>query len=317
MQQLPKDTPIFVAGHKGLIGSAFVRRFAKEGFTNVLTEPREALDLTDQSAVLKYFQLKRPKVVLLCAARVGGIVENRDHPAEFITENLGIQLSVMKAAYESGVEKLLFFGSSCMYPRECLQPMEEASLFSGRPEDTSLPYAVAKLAGLITCLSYNTQYGGNRFMVAIPNNAYGPNDDFDPKSSHVLSALIRKFHDAKTAQSDRVTLWGTGTPRREFVHADDIVDASLFLLREAPRELQYPINIGVGEDYSIRELASLVADVVGFKGTIEFDASHPDGSPRKLLDSSRLEKLGWKANIELKAGIQDTYKWFLNDREAL
>ncbi|MCB0403324.1 MAG: GDP-L-fucose synthase [Bdellovibrionales bacterium] len=317
MQQLPKDTPIFVAGHRGLIGSAFLRRFEKDGFTNVLTEGREALDLTDQRAVLEYFQLKRPKVVLLCAARVGGIVENRDHPAEFITENLDIQLSVIKAAYQTGVEKFLFFGSSCMYPRECLQPMQESSLFAGRPEDTSLPYAVAKLAGLITCLSYNAQYGGNRFMVAIPNNAYGPNDDFDPKSSHVLSALIRKFHDAKVGNQKSITLWGTGTPRREFVHADDIVDASLFLLLRAPADLQYPINIGVGEDYSIRELASIVADVIGFGGTIEFDASHPDGSPRKLLDSSRLEELGWAAKIELKAGIRETYEWFLDNREAL
>lgn len=316
MERLPTDTPIFVAGHKGLIGSAFIRRFEREGMRNILTEPRSELDLRDGRAVQTYFEENRPKVVILCAARVGGIVENRDHPAEFITENLEIQMSVQKAAYLTGVEKFLFFGSSCMYPKICAQPMQESALFSGHLESTSLPYAVAKLSGLVSCLAYNQQYGGSRFLPVIPNNAYGPNDDFDPRSSHVLSALVRKFHDAKLNQQSVVTLWGTGTPRREFVHADDIVDASLFLLLHAPADMQYPVNIGVGRDYSIRELAGLIANVVGFEGIIEFDAEHPDGTAKKLLDSSRLRDLGWEPKIDLENGLRNTYDWFLQNREG-
>ncbi len=300
----------FVAGHRGLIGSAVLRRLGEHGYGNVLTVPRNELDLRDAAAVSRFFVAQRPEFVVMAAGRVGGIVENTMHPAEFMDENLAIQLAVLKAARDVGVKKLIFFGSSCMYPRECPQPMAEDALLSGKPEPTSLPYAISKLAGVFLCLAYNRQLGEQRFIPVIPNSAYGPNDDFDPATGHVLSALMARFDAARRAGRDGVTLWGTGAPRREFVHADDIADACIHLLRQDVSSLALPVNIGTGTDVSIRELAQIVADVVGYSGRIDWDTKKPDGAPRKLLDSERLRAFGWRHRIDLTEGIRRTYDWY-------
>lgn len=309
--EFKSDTPIYIAGHTGLIGSAFLRRFQSEGFTHLITKTHSELDLTSQGRVESFFSEHRPSIVFLCAGRVGGILENRGHPADFIMENLSIQLHVIGAAFRNGVKRLFFLGSTCMYPRECPQPMKEQDLLTGMLEPTSLPYALSKLSGLYLCLSLNQQYGERRFLPVIPNNGYGPNDDFNLSSCHVLPAMLRRFHEAKVRRSEVVTLWGTGTPRREFVHADDIADACLYLLRRSPYELELPINIGVGKDYSIRELADMVSEIVGFKGMIEFDAAKPDGAPKKLLDSSQIFSRGWSPKKSLEQGLRATYEWFL------
>lgn len=314
--RLEKAAPFFVAGHRGLIGSAIVRLLEKQGHSQIVTRSRAELDLTAAGAVDAFFETERPRYVALCAARVGGILENRDHPADMITENLAISLNTIRAAHRYGVERFLYLGSSCMYPRECAQPMAEELLLTGVPERTSLPYAIAKLAGLHLCLAYNEQHGGHRFVTAIANNAYGPNDDFDLGSSHVLSALLRRFHEARQEGRDEITLWGTGSPRREFVHADDIADASYFLLAGDPTEVTFPVNVGTSEDHSIRELADIIASVVGYQGKVHFDTTKPDGAPRKLLDSSRLRALGWRPKIELKDGIRRTYDWYLATLEG-
>ena len=259
----------------------------------------------------RFFDEYRPEYVVLAAGRVGGIVENQTYPADFINTNLAIQLNVLQAAHRSGVKKLILFGSSCMYPRECPQPMAEDVLLSGKPEPTSLAYAIAKLAGVQMCLAYNKQYGEQRFIPVIPNSAYGPNDNFDPKAGHVLSVLIRRFHEAKITGAKNITLWGSGNPRREFIHADDIADACLWLLGQEGSDLELPINIGVGRDYSIRELAEAIARVVGYSGKIEWDTGKPDGAPRKLLDSARIQSLGWKANVDFENGLRATYDWYL------
>jgi GDP-L-fucose synthase len=309
--ELTRDDPIFVAGHSGLIGSAFVRRLQAEGFRNLIRIPRSELDLQDRTAVESLLRRTRPHLLLLCAAQVGGVLENRDHPADMITRNLAIELSVLEAAQHTEVPRVLFFGSSCMYPRECPQPMAESALLSGRPETTSLSYAIAKLAGMEMCRAFNHQYGSTRFYSVIPNNTYGPGDDFDPESGHVLSALIHRFHEARLSSAESLSLWGSGRPRREFVHADDVVDACCFLLEHRGDPPEYPFNIGVGSDVSIEELARTVAEVVGYAGAIRFDASKPDGAPRKLLDSTRLLDLGWKPRIDLESGIRKTYEWYL------
>lgn len=249
----------------------------------------------------------------MAAGKVGGIIENRDHPASFISQNLRIQTNIMEAADEAGTQKLVFFGSSCMYPRECPQPMAENLLLTGKPEPTSMAYAIAKLAGVQSCLAYNQESGGTRFIPLIPNSAYGPNDNFDPKSGHVLSALITRFHEAKTTHAQSVTLWGSGSPRREFVHADDIADAAVFLASMETQNMSLPLNIGTGTDISIRELAELIAEVIGYEGRLEWDTTKPDGAPRKLLDSTRVKALGWSAKIPLREGIRSTYQWFLNN----
>lgn len=313
MQALDKSTRIYVAGHKGLIGSALVRRLEAAGHTDIVTVPRGELDLTRAGDVRAFFERAKPEVVLLAAGRVGGIVENQRIPETFITENLAIQLNVMGAARDTGVERLVFFASSCMYPRECPQPMAEDALLTGKPEETSLPYAISKLAGLHTCLAYNKQYEKTRFLPVIPNSAYGPNDDFDPRSSHVLSALMRRMHEAKRDRAPFVELWGTGTPRREFVHADDIADACCFLLQQDPAAIPLPLNIGIGVDYSIRELAELIARVVDYRGDLKWNTSKPDGAPRKLLDSSRLQALGWRPRVGLEEGLRSTYEWYLRN----
>ncbi len=310
---MDRSTKVLVAGHRGLIGSAFVRRLRADGYQNVIVRTHAELDLADEKQVRAFFEVSRPQVVVMAAGKVGGIRENQTHPAEFITSNLRIQLSVFAAAHRVSASKMLFFASSCMYPRDCPQPMAERLLLTGKPEETSLPYAISKLAGVHMCLAFNRQHGSTLFIPVIPNSAFGPNDNFDPASAHVLSALIARFHHAKISGAARVALWGTGRPRREFIHADDIADACLFLLDSELSPDSLPVNIGTGADCSIRELAELVARVVGFTGRIEWDPSRPDGAPQKLLDSSRLRKLGWSGpKITLADGIRSTYEWFLS-----
>ena len=301
---------IYIAGHTGLIGSAALRRFGANERYRVLTATHRELELRDAEAVQLFFERNLPDYVILAAGKVGGILENKTYPADFINANLAIQLNVLAAAHRIQVKKLLLFASSCMYPRECPQPMSEERLFSGSPEPTSMAYAVSKMAGLQLCLAYNQQYGSNRFIPLIPNSVYGPNDNFDPDKGHVLSALIRRINDAKVKDADKVVLWGSGNPKREFLHADDLADACALLLETDTTGLQLPLNVGSGRDVSIRDLAKLVATIVGYRGVIEWDLNRPDGAPRKLLDSRRLHATGWEAHIELQDGVIDTFAWY-------
>jgi GDP-L-fucose synthase len=302
---------IFVAGHTGLVGGALLRRLQHDGFANVLVRTRSELDLREQAAVNEFFAAARPQVVVLAAAKVGGIHANATYPADFIRDNLQIQTNVIDAAYRNGTRKLLFLGSSCIYPRLAPQPIAEDSLLTGPLEATNEWYAIAKIAGLKMCQAYRRQYGFNA-ICAMPTNLYGPGDNFDLANSHVLPALLRKFHEAKVRGEASVTVWGSGTPRREFLHVDDLADACLFLLERHDDE--QPVNIGWGEDLTIRELAELIRDVVGFRGQLVFDAGGPDGTPRKLLNVDRLKALGWAPRIALRAGIESTYQWFLHER---
>lgn len=304
---------VYVAGHRGLVGSALVRRLDREGFSRVVTRTRQELDLTDRHAVVRFFEEERPEYVFLAAARVGGIWANATRPAEFIAENLAIALNVIDAAYRSGVKKLLYLGSSCIYPKFAPQPIREEFLLTGKLEPTNEAYAVAKIAGIELCRAYNRQYG-TRFISVMPTNLYGPDDNFDLETSHVLPALIRKFHEAKEAGALEVVVWGTGSPRREFLHVDDLADACVFLMRRY--EGSEILNIGWGVDISIAELAELVREVVGYRGRIRFDPSKPDGTPRKLLDVSRLKALGWRPRIGLREGIEQTYAWYLKEGPA-
>jgi GDP-L-fucose synthase len=309
---MDKTSRIYVAGHTGLIGSAVKRTLERSGFSNVITASHRDLELADTLSVDGFFDSAKPEFVVLAAGRVGGIVENQTYPADFMNTNLAIQLNVLRAANRVGVRKLILFASSCMYPRECPQPMQESALFSGYLEPTSLAYAVSKLAGMQMCLAYNQQYGEKRFIPVIPNSAFGPNDNFDPKSGHVLSALIRRMHEAKETNASSVMLWGSGNPRREFIHADDIAEACLVLLQGDTSQLQFPLNLGTGKDFSIRELAENIANVVGYTGELEWDTSKPDGAPRKLLDSSRLLMFGWRPYVDLVSGLKSTYQWYLD-----
>jgi GDP-L-fucose synthase len=301
------DTRISVAGHRGLVGLAILRRLKSEGFTNVLTAPRKQLDLRDQGAVNAWFKTNGPEYVFLVAGTVGGILANSTRPAEFIYDNMMIHATVVHAAYLCGVRKLLYLGSSCIYPRDCPQPIREEYLLTGLLEPTNEPYALAKIAGIKLCQAYRRQYGCN-FISAMPTNLYGPNDNFDLASSHVLPALIRKFHDAKVEGRRKVTIWGTGSPRREFLHVDDLADACLFLMERYEDDLH--INVGTGQDFSILELANMVRNIVYPEAELEFDTSKPDGTPRKLLDVSRLHALGWRHRVALLDGVASTYRWF-------
>ena len=305
---------VFVAGHRGLVGSAIVRRLTAAGYVNLLMRTRAELDLCDQAAVAKFFAAEQPEVVVLAAAKAGGIGANSAYPADFIRDNLQIQCNVIDGAYRSGTRKLLFLGSSCIYPRLAPQPIAEASLLTGPLEPTNEWYAIAKIAGVKMCQAYRRQYGFNA-ICAMPTNLYGPQDKFDLVNSHVLPALLRKVHDAKQQGKDTVTVWGTGSPRREFLHVDDCADACLFLIHNY--ESGELINVGWGQDVSIRELAQLIAEVIGYGGRFEFDASKPDGTPRKLLDVSRIQALGWRPKLSLRAGIEQTYAWFLSNRSDL
>lgn len=306
-RRVASTDPVLVAGASGLLGRAIVRRLAADGFTNVLTPGRDELDLTRWEAVASYFERTRPAWVFLCAARVGGILANRSSPAEFLRENLLIQTHVIEAARRAGVSRLFFPASSCMYPRLAPQPMREDCLFTGPLEPTNSAYAVAKLAGVELCAAYRRQYGFAP-VVAVLTNLYGPHDRFDAREGHVIPALLRRFHEAREARAGRVVVWGSGRQRREFLFADDAADAALFLMQHA--EEGGPINVGVGRDVSIGELARLIADVVGFRGEILFDPSHPDGAPRKLLDCSRIGALGWRPRTELLEGLERTYAWY-------
>jgi GDP-L-fucose synthase len=307
------DSKIFVAGHRGMVGSAIVRALASQGFTQILTRSRAELDLLDRSAVREFFQKERPEFVIDAAARVGGIVANFEKPVEFLLENLTLQNNLIEAAADFGCAKLLFLGSSCIYPKLAPQPIREDALLTGPLEPTNDAYAIAKIAGIKLCQAYAREYG-KTFLSAMPTNLYGPHDNFDLHTSHVLPALIRKVHEAKKSGAPEVLVWGTGTPRREFLHADDLADACVFLLKNY--DSPDLINIGSGTDVTIRELAELVCEVLGYDGALAFDPTKPDGTPRKLMDSSRLFSLGWKPKISLREGIAHAHAWFLENQPA-
>ena len=309
---MTKSDKIFVAGHRGMVGSALVRRLELEGFSHLLVRDRSKLDLTDNSAVAKFFAEKKPAVVMLAAERVGGIKANDDFPVEFLLENLKIQNNVICAAYESGVRKLLFLGSSCIYPKFAPQPIPESALLSGPLEPTNEAYAIAKIAGIKLCQAYAREHGAN-FISVMPTNLYGPHDNFDLETSHVLAALLRKAHEAKSRKDRKLMVWGSGKPRREFLHVDDLASACVLLLEKY--DSPEIVNIGCGEDISIRQLAELICDVVGFDGELTWDPTKPDGTPRKLLDVSKLRTLGWKPSIPLRQGIAQTYEWFLANHD--
>ncbi|MDI9622730.1 MAG: GDP-L-fucose synthase [Acidobacteriota bacterium] len=308
MRELPLDARVYIAGHTGLVGSAIVRTLTSRGYRNLLTASREQLDLRDQAAVNYWFRANRPEYVFLVAGTVGGIWANSTRPAEFIYDNLLIHATVVHAAHLYPVKKLLYLGSSCIYPRECPQPIREEYLLTGALEPTNEPYAIAKIAGIKLCQAYRRQYG-SRFISAMPTNLYGPEDNFDLQSSHVLAALIRRFHEAKVAGQREVVVWGTGTPYREFLHVDDLARACVFLMERYDAEMH--INIGTGEDVTIAYLADLVRQIVHEAATVVFDPTKPDGMPRKRLDVSRLHALGWRHSIDLRQGIEQTYRWFV------
>lgn len=317
---MEQDAYIYIAGHKGLVGSAILRKLESEGYTNLITRSHKELDLFKQAEVDKFFSEITPEFVFLAAAKVGGIWANNNYPAEFIYNNIMIQTNILHASFKTGIKKLLFLGSSCIYPRECPQPIKEEYLLSGELEPTNESYAIAKISGIKMCQSYNRQYGTN-FISVMPTNLYGPGDNFDLETSHVLPALVRKFHKAKMGDklqktNDRrdkhVTIWGTGKPSREFLYVDDLADACLFLMNNYnSNEI---INIGTGKDISIKKLAELIKDVVGFEGAILYDPSKPDGTPQKLLDCRKIESIGWRSSISLRQGIEMTYRWYMENK---
>lgn len=307
---MDKNSKIFVAGHKGLVGSAITRKLQSHGYTNLVFRDSTELDLTDQKATMDFFVQEKPEYVFLAAAHVGGILANKTHKADFIYINLQIQNNVIYASYKNNVKKLLFLGSSCIYPKLAAQPIKEEYLMTGPLEETNDAYAIAKIAGIKMCQSFNEQYG-TKYISVMPTNLYGQNDNFNLETSHVLPAMIRKFHEAKETNAESVTLWGTGAPMREFLYVDDLADAVVYLMNNYDES--EIVNIGTGIDVTIKELAETIKDIVGFTGEIVWDKSKPDGTPRKLLDVSRLHGLGWKHNIELKEGIKMTYDWFVNN----
>ena len=308
---MQRDNKIYVAGHSGMVGSALMRGLEAQGYTHLVTQSLEELDLLDQSATFRFFAEEKPEYVFLAAAKVGGILANNTYRAQFIYENIQIEANIIHAAHLNGVKKLLFLGSSCIYPKLAPQPIREEYLLTGLLESTNEPYAIAKIAGIKMCQAYHSQYGCN-FISVMPTNLYGPNDNFDLQTSHVLPALIRRFHEARVQNQPQVTIWGTGAPLREFLHVDDLAGACIHLMNhyDSPEI----INIGVGQDLSIRELAELIKAIVGYSGVIRFDADKPDGTPRKLLDVSRLHETGWRPKIKLEEGIRKTYEWFVSER---
>ncbi|MCB9818890.1 GDP-L-fucose synthase [Candidatus Nomurabacteria bacterium] len=305
---MEKDSKIYVAGHRGLVGSAIVRALENAGYTNTIKKTRDELDLLNQEAVSEFFVTEKPEYVFDAAAKVGGILANKDHPADFIYQNLVIQNNIIDSSYKNGVTKLCFLGSSCIYPKLAPQPIKEEYLLTGPLEPSNDAYAIAKIAGIMMCQSYNKQYGTN-FISLMPTNLYGPNDNFDLESSHVLPALIRKFHEAKKTNSPTVSMWGTGSPMREFLHVYDLADAAVHLMNNY--DGSEIVNVGTGEDVTIKELAELIRDTVGYKGELVWDTDKPDGTPRKLLDVSKLHSLGWKHKIALPEGVKETYNWYL------
>lgn len=305
---MDKTAKIYIAGHRGMVGSALVRRLQADGYQNLLTRNRAELDLADQATVAVFLRREKPDYIFLAAAKVGGIQANNSYRAEFIYQNLLIEANVIHAAYLAGVERLLFLGSSCIYPRECPQPIREEYLLTGPLEPTNEPYAVAKIAGIKLCEAYNYQYG-TQYVCAMPTNLYGINDNFDLESSHVLPALLRKAHEAKQGGKRKLVVWGSGKPRREFLYVDDVADACVFLMKRDIAKGTY--NIGFGTDVTIRELAETIMDAVRLEGELEFDASKPDGMPRKLLDVSKMTNLGWRSTISLQEGVRRTYRWYL------
>ena len=307
---IQKSDKIFVAGHRGMVGSALAQALEASGFANLIKRDRSELDLGDDAAVTKFFVKEKPEIVIFAAAKVGGIKANNDYPVEFLLENLRVQNNVIAAAYENGARKLLFLGSSCIYPKLAPQPIPESALLTGPLEPTNEAYAIAKIAGVKLCQAFSHEYGAN-FISAMPTNLYGPNDNFNLETSHALAALLRKAHEAKQSRAHELVVWGTGTPRREFLHADDCASACLYLLEKY--DSPEIINVGCGEDISIRELAELICDVVGFGGELAWDKTKPDGTPRKLLDVSKLSALGWSPTIPLRDGIARTYDWFLKN----
>jgi GDP-L-fucose synthase len=309
-----KNSKIYVAGHLGLVGSAIMRKLKTEGYNNIIVRTRHELDLTDQSKVKEFFNKEKPEYVFLGAAKVGGIMANKNYPAEFIYSNLVVATNVVDASYKNNVKKLIFLGSSCIYPKLAPQPIKEEYLLSSPLELSNEAYAIAKIAGLKLCQYYNQQYGTN-YIAVMPTNLYGPNDNFNLNDSHVLPAMIRKFHEAKVNNKATITLWGSGQAKREFLHVDDLADALLFLMKSYNgKEI---INIGTGSDLSIKELANTIKQIVDFTGEINWDKTKPDGTPRKLLDVSKLEELGWRPQITLEKGLKTTYEWFLNNQENL
>ena len=311
---IPQDAKIYVAGHRGLVGSAIVKRLKASGYYNLLTRTRDELDLTNRETVADFFQQERPAFVFNAAAKVGGIYANDTYPADFIGQNIHIQMNVVESAYRAGAAKLLFLGSSCIYPKLAQQPLKEESLLTGPLEPTNEWYAIAKISGIKVCQAYRKQYGFNAISL-MPANLFGPGDNFDLQTSHVMPALIRKFHEAKAEGRPSVTVWGSGHPKREFLFIDDLADACLFLMNTYDDEKI--INVGTGEDLSIKQLARIISDVTGFNGSIDFDTSKPDGTPRKLLDISRINELGWQHETPLRAGIEQTYKWFVKHYSEL
>lgn len=312
---MEKNAKIYIAGHAGLVGSALVRQFKNQGYNNLLLKTKDELDLTNQAAVAEFFAQEKPDYVIIAAAKVGGIMANNTYPAQFIYENLQIQNNIIHNSYLNGVKKLLFLGSSCIYPRECPQPMKEEYLLTGSLEPTNEPYAIAKIAGIKMCQSYNRQYGTN-FIAVMPTNLYGINDNFDPANSHVIPGLIRRFHEAKINNAPEVAVWGTGEVRREFLFVDDMAAGCLFLLenfnptKEQNEKGEIFYNLGAGEDYTIKEIAEIIKKIIGFTGELVWDTSKPDGTPQKLLDLTKIHELGWQHKIKLEEGLKLTYKWY-------
>lgn len=306
-----KDSRIYIAGHTGLLGSALIKKL--KGYNNIITRTHSELDLTNQEAVDNFFKEEQPEYVFLAAGLTGGIIANNTYPATFLHTNIAIQDNIFQAAVKYGVKHLIFYGSSCVYPKNCPQPIKEDYLLTGEIEETSEAYAIAKTAGIIACKAYNNQFKKNCFIALIPNSMYGPNDNFELESSHVLSALIRKFHEAKIEEKEKITLWGSGNPRREFIFSEDAAGASIFAMKNAEKMQNMHYNVGTGIDYSIKELAAIISKIVGYKGEIEWDTTKPDGAPRKLLDSSRFLNLGWEPLTDIEDGLKRTYEWYIKN----